>query len=157
MKEKQNELNIKHLTSKDLEKLLTIYNEHKSDVKSRQMIRDHVVSITSDLNYLSLLDLQKKCSDGQDEIKEIIEQRKIPLLREYLEDKTDVFELMSMFHKELISTDGPFTILERIKAVLIYNLENIKKVDDLVTFIAIAEDGSREEKFMIEKLKKKAG
>ncbi len=155
MKEKPNELSIKHLTSKDLEKLLSIYNEHKNDDKSRQMIRDHVVSIISDLNYFSLLDLQKKCSEDQAEIKEIIEHRKIPLLKEYLQDKTDVFELELMFHKELISTDGPFTIMKRIKAVLIYNLENIKKVDDLVTFIGIAEDGSREEKFMIEKLKKK--
>ncbi len=155
MKEKPNELSIKHLTSKDLPELLSIYNEHKSDVKSRQMIRDHVASITSDLDYFSLLDLQKKCNEDQAEIKEIIEQRKIPLLKEYLQDKTDVFELELMFHKELISTDGPFTIMKRIKAVLIYNLENIKKVDDLVTFIGIAEDGSREEKFMIEKLKKK--
>lgn len=160
MKENRKELEkqvfgvaISHLTIADFEKLIEVYKKQEKNLFLRQLVKNQIREIVSDLDYYSLLDLQKKFLSKEEEIMQIFEQRKIPLLKEILKDLTDPFELFELFRKDLLSSRASSMIIDKLNRDLVNNVDKITKPEDLFTFFNLADNDSTARELLGEKIK----
>ncbi len=133
---------ISQLKVADFEKLMKVYQEQKNKPFMRKLIENKVDNLVNEIDYFTLVDLERFFSLKEKKIFNLFEERKLKLLPEVLKNISDPLELLKLICNDYSSFKITQLMIDRFNEVLLNNLDNINDIDSLISCFNLAKNDS---------------